>query len=87
MNFKKSRRGIGVKEATQREILRKQMELLAEASAADYSKEYLPVYSKEIVRIHKELSKPIRIAVFSFAFLNLFVYFFVFIKKFCWSKG
>ena len=80
VNIKKNRRGIKVEEATQREILRKQMELLAEASAAEPLESH--VYSKEMIKIHRELSKPIRVTAFGIVLLNLFVYFLVFIKKF-----
>lgn len=59
MNIKKKRRGKSVEEVTEREILRKQMELLAEATATEKYGPYLRGYSKEMVRIHKELNKPI----------------------------
>lgn len=86
MNIKKKRRGKGVEEATEREILRKQMELLAEATATEKYGPYLRGYSKEMVRIHKELSKPIFVLSIGMALLDLTIHLFIFIKKFRWRQ-
>lgn len=86
MNIKKKRRGKSVEEVTEREILRKQMELLAEATATEKYGPYLRGYSKEMVRIHKELSKPIFVLSIGIALLDLAIHLFIFIKKFRWRQ-
>jgi len=75
------RRGINVEHATKKEILRKQMELLAEDSMNSRN---LAINSREIVRINQELSKPFRIIFLVVMLTNSFVGSIVFIKKFFW---
>ena len=72
------RRGIDVRHATRREILRKQMELLAEESLKP---DKLSESCREIVRINKELSEPFRILFLAVVLTNSFICIIVFIKK------
>lgn len=71
MSLKSKNRGIPVEQATQRDILRKQMELLAKASFNDPIG--LPAYSKQMVAIHRELLKPIWAVVFGGVVLLCFL--------------
>ena len=75
------KRGIDVEHATRREILRKQMELLAEDSL---NPNCLVENSRELVRINQELSKPFRIAFLVAVLTNSLISVSVFIKKFFW---
>lgn len=78
------RRGMPVEEATRREILRKQMELLAEASfSTDEPK--LSDFSQAMVSVNKELAKPIRAFVFGIVGINFLICFAIFLKKLCRS--
>lgn len=74
------RRGMPVEEATRREILRKQMELLAEYSKHNPLGCELPEGSREMTRIYRELSKPFLI-ILSAALFYLGLGFLVCIKK------
>ena len=78
------RRGIDVKQATRREILRKQMELLAEDSLKPGM---LAKNSRVIVQINQELNKPVRALFLVIVIMNFFIYTLVFVKKFFWSKS
>lgn len=79
----KKHRGVGVEGATNREILRKQLEILAENSIEATDSE-LCDYSIAMCEINKTLvsTRRFRIAIGSLVGLNAIVGFFVFIKKF-----
>lgn len=55
MRIRKSRRGMNVGDATEREILRRQMELLAEASTDDA---YVSNNTYAMIKLYKVMSKP-----------------------------
>lgn len=75
------RRRIDVRHATRREILRKQMELLAEESLKPNK---LSENCREIVRINKELNEPFRILFLAIMLTNSFVCILVLVKKLFW---
>lgn len=81
MRIRKSRRGMNVGDATEREILRRQMELLAEDST-------LPGHVSEnahaMVELYKTMLKP-GIPLTTCVLLYFAVSIFVGIKKFFWS--
>lgn len=78
------RRGMPVEEATKREILRKQMELLAEASFST-TEPKLADFSQAMVSVNKELTKPVWVLVFGVIGINFLVCFEIFFKKLCRS--
>ncbi len=82
MRIKQSRRKIEVEDATEREILRKQMELLSEASAKGQMDDGLSRYSEMMIEINKELTtKPVCALALGIAGFDLCIHLFVFIKK------
>lgn len=66
----------------QRERLIKQMEMLSEASSQGIMDDGLSTYSREMVRIYKELVHPFRTVFLGFLILDFLICFFIFIKKF-----
>ena len=80
------RRGMPVGEATRREILRKQMELLAEASFST-SESRLAEFSNSMVRVNRELRKPFSTIFLIIVLLDFTISFFVLIKNFSRSRG
>lgn len=82
--MERMRRGIDVRHATRKEILRKQMELLAEDSLKPGM---LATNSRAIVQINQELNKPVRALFLVIVITNFFICTLVFVKKFFWSKS
>ena len=81
MRIKQNRRKIKVEDATEREILRKQMELLSEASAKGQIDDGLSRYSEMMIEINKELTKPVCALALGIAGFDLCIHLFVFFKK------
>ena len=87
MRIKQSRRKIKVEDATEREILRKQMELLSEASAKGQMDDGLSRYSEMMLEINKALTtKPVCALALGIAGFDLCIHLFVFVKKFRWRQ-
>lgn len=71
----------GIEEATEKEILRRQMELLAEASSKGIFDDGISNYSNEMIKIYRELEKPsIRICL-CIMLLDLIINLFILIQK------
>lgn len=81
MRIKQNRRKIKVEDATEREILRKQLELLSEASAKGQIDDGLSRYSEMMIEINKELTKPVCALALGIAGFDLCIHLFVFVKK------
>lgn len=81
MRIKQNRRKIKVEDATEREILRKQIELLPEAPAKGQMDDGLSRYSEMMIEINKELNKPFRTLVFGIVGLDLCILLIIFVKK------
>ena len=87
MRIKQSRRKIKVEDATEREILRKQLELLSEASAEGQMDDGLSRYSEMMIEINKELTtKPVCALALGIAGFDLCIHLFVFVKKLRWRQ-
>ena len=74
----KIRRGLTVKQATKREILCKQIELLAEGSVKSGR---LARDSEVIARLNQELDKPLMIMFLTIALTNFFICYPILLKK------